>query len=160
MKRTFLLVTVLGLAACGKPDAVAKDANNVDGLPTLNKTEPSPTGAPPAGAAAPASASPTAAASIPAAVQGRWGLTPRDCTSDLGDAKGLLVINSSELRFYESRAAPGADVETSTDSVSGTFNFSGEGQTWSRYEALEVDGSKMKRTERDPLVTFNYARCG
>jgi hypothetical protein len=105
-------------------------------------------------------ASPTGAASIPAAVQGRWGLTPRDCTSDLGDAKGLLVIDSSELRFYESRAAPGADVETSTDSVSGTFNFSGEGQTWSRYEALEVDGSKMKRTERDPLVTFNYARCG
>ena len=160
MKRAFLLVTALGLAACGKPDAVAKGANNVEGLPTLNKTEASPTGARPAGAATPVTASPTGAISIPAAVQGRWGLTPRDCTSDLGDAKGLLVVNSSELRFYESRAVPAGDVETSDDSVSGTFNFTGEGQTWSRYEALEVDGSKMKRTERDPLASFNYARCG
>ena len=52
---------------------------------------------------------PTAAATpvelpteIPAAFQGRFGLTPDDCTSTAGDAKGLLEITGTELKFYES----------------------------------------------------------
>ena len=160
MKQLILLLTAAALTACGQQGAVADEANNTDGLPTLNELEPSPSEAPVAKDSAPLTTAAAApAGSIPAALQGRWGLTPRDCTSNLGDAKGLLVINSSELRFYESRATPGADVQTSQNSISGKFNFTGEGQTWSRYESLQADGSKMERTERDPLSNFRYVRC-
>ena len=158
MKRAFLLVPLLVLAACGKPEAVAKDANNVDALPTLNKPAPSPTGAPPANAVA-TNGQPAPVGSIPAAVQGRWGLTPADCTSSLGDAKGLLVVNSSELRFYESRAVPTANADTTADSIGGDFDFTGEGQKWTRYESLEVRDGKLIRTERNPVASFSYARC-
>ena len=92
---------IAAIAACGKPDPVANGANAVAAVPAAsNKAAPAPAGGPPP-AAAPAatSASPTATTRIPAALQGRWGLTPQDCTSALGDAKGLLVINGRELRF-------------------------------------------------------------
>ena len=88
-----------------------------------------------------------------------WALSPRDCTSPLGDAKGLLVINSGELRFYESRAVPAGDVQTSDNSISGDFAFTGEGQEWTRHETLEVRDEKLIRTERDPMGSFSYVRC-
>lgn len=158
MKLAFLFVAAGFLAACGQKDPVTTNANSTAALPTIARPESSPDGGRPTNSAAPASAA-AAPGSIPAALQGRWGLTPRDCTSGLGDAKGLLVVNSSELRFYESRAVPAAGVETTANSISGTFNFTGEGQSWSRYEALEANGSKMVRTERNPLASFSYARC-
>ncbi len=153
-----LLISALSLAACGKPNPVADDARNVDALPTLNKPEPSPTGAPPANAVS-VNAPAAPAGSIPAELQGRWGLTPADCTSPLGDAKGLLVVNSSELRFYESRAVPTANVMSSDHSIGGDFNFTGEGQQWTRHETLELRADKLIRVERNPVASFSYARC-
>ena len=158
MKRAIFLVTCAALAACGKPRAVAEDANNVDALPSLSEPAPSPTGAPPANATA-STAIPAPAAAIPAALQGRWGLTLRDCTSTLGDAKGLLIVSRDELRFYESRAVPSPGVETSQDSVSGNFAFSGEGQQWEKYETLELQDGKLIRAERNPVASFSYVRC-
>jgi hypothetical protein len=154
-------LVLLALSACGKPDAVADGANNVEGLPApANRAAPNPTGAPPANASAAAPASTNApAAAIPAALQGRWGLTPRDCTSTLGDAKGLLIVNPSELRFYESRAIPAPGVQTSPDSINGNFAFTGEGQEWVKYETLEIQQDKLIRTERDPVASFSYVRC-
>jgi len=158
--RTFAFTIALALSACGKPDAVAEGANNVEGLPAANAVAPSPTGAPPANASASApAATGTPAAGIPAALQGRWGLTPRDCTSTLGDAKGLLIVNPAELRFYESRAIPAPGVQTSPDSISGNFAFTGEGQEWVKYETLEIQQGKLIRTERDPVASFSYVRC-
>ncbi len=159
MRTLITCAAIVGLAACGKPDPVANGANNVDALPTMNTPAPSPTGAPPANAAANTSGTPVPAAAIPAALQGRWGLTPVDCTSTLGDAKGLLIVNSDELRFYESRAVPSPGVETSLDSVSGNFAFTGEGQAWEKYETLELQKDKLVRTERDPVASFTYVRC-
>src|SRR3954467_10096462 len=104
----FLMAGIVGCSA-GAP--VAAEANNIAGLPAGNVDAPSPDGAPPQNAAVPAGASPTPSASIPAALQGRWGLTPGDCTSTLGDAKGLLIVNATELRFYESRAMPARDIQ-------------------------------------------------
>ena len=158
MKRALLIASILALAACGKPKAVDDAANNVDALPTIATRAPDPMAGPPANAIA-TNAPEAPAGSIPAALQGRWGLSPRDCTSDLGDAKGLLVINSSELRFYESRAVPTANVLTSEDSIGGDFNFTGEGQQWTRHETLEVRGDKLIRTERNPVASFSYASC-
>lgn len=157
---------ILGLAlmtsvvACTKRDPVADGAESTAGLPAVNQEVPSPVGAPPQNAvAATDDAEPDGRAIIPAALQGRWALTPGDCTSTLGDAKGLLVINDSELRFYESRAVPASGVQTEADSISGTFDFSGEGQKWSKYVALQLQGRDLVRTETNPTASFTYARC-
>ena len=92
-------------------------------------------------------------------MQGRWGLTPGDCTSTRGDAKGLLLVSEDMLRFYESVARPAGTLETSTNSASGDFAFTGEGMNWKKYEALELQDGKLVRTESNPMASFTYARC-
>ena len=160
---------IISIAACSRRDPVAPNANAAAAAlpPPANQIAPSPAGAPPRDQTAPAPAAsapaaappPPAAATIPAAFQGRWGLTPADCTSPLGDAKGLLVINGSELRFYESRAVPSKNVQGDRDSLSGDFHFTGEGQSWTKYEALKIDKQKLTRTETQPTASFTYAKC-
>lgn len=151
---------MLCIASCGGKDPVDKKAANTAGLPDINAKAPTSIGEPhvettPAAAAS----SPAPGAKIPAALQGRWGLTPADCISPHGDAKGLLVIDDHELRFYESRAVPGADVDTDVGSIAGNFAFTGEGQSWMKYEALRVAKGVLTRTESNPTASFNYARC-
>jgi hypothetical protein len=152
---------ILTIAACSKREPVAPNANAAaSALPApANDVAPSPAGGPPQNQTAPATAPPPPAAAIPAAFQGRWGLTPADCTSPLGDAKGLLVINGRELRFYESRAVPSKNVQGDGDSLSGDFHFTGEGQSWTKYEALKIDKQKLTRTETQPTASFTYAKC-
>jgi hypothetical protein len=150
---------MLAVAACGGHGPVDDKAKNTAGLPNLNASAPSAMGEPHV-ATVPAQASPTPAATIPAALQGRWGLSPSDCTSALAKAKGLLVINANELRFYESRAVPAADIDTDANSIGGTFAFTGAGQTWTKYEALKVDKGRLIRTEAKPTASFSYAKCG
>jgi hypothetical protein len=156
-----MFAAVTAIAACSKSDPVAKGANAVTALPMpANQTAPSPAGAPPENDSAPAaSAAPTSASSIPAALQGRWGLTPADCTSPLANAKGLLVINAAELRFYESRAVPLGDVHADDGSLNGHFHFTGEGRGWDKYEALKRNGDKLTRTETNPAASYTYAKC-
>jgi len=149
---------VLAVAACGGRDPVDANAGSTAGLPDLNKSAPSASGEPHADTQ-PASPLPSPSVHIPAALQGRWGLTPADCTTALGDAKGLMVINDDELRFYESRAVPADRAQTDPDSISGQFAFRGEGQSWTRYEALKVDKQRLTRTETNPTASFTYAKC-
>lgn len=152
---------VLTFAACGGNDPVDKKAENTAGLPDIKAPAPSAAGEPNVRTApAEAASAPARASAIPAAVQGRWGLTPADCTSALGDAKGLLVISAGELRFYESGAVPAADIDIDTDSISGNFVFAGEGQTWVKFESLKVDKGVLTRTETKPTASFSYAKCG
>ena len=106
-----------------------------------------------------ATAMPAPAARIPAALQGRWGLTPGDCTTMRGDAKGLLTVTPNDLHFYESRAVPAADVSVDGNSISGNFVFAGEGQNWSKFEALKLDHKVLVRTETNPSASFSYAKC-
>ena len=73
--------------------------------------------------------------------------------------EGLLTIGANALRFYESVAVPAANVQTSTNSISGDFAFTGEGQQWSKHLSLEIRDDKLVRTERDPLASFRYVRC-
>ena len=152
---------IAALVACSKPPPVAKDANAVTALPVAaEQNAASPAGGPPRGSAAPADPSPPpSAAVIPAALQGRWGLTPRDCTSALGDAKGLLVISPGELRFYESRAVPASGLQSESDSIIGDFQITGEGQSWTRFERLELQAAKLVRTETNPAASYTYAKC-
>lgn len=150
----FLMLTVI---ACGKRDPVDSQASGAE-LPAIDDKVPDATGAPPE-KAAPATEPAAPAGSIPASLHGRWGLTPMDCTSIKGDAKGLLLVGPSEIRFYESRAVPAQDAQSGTDSISGDFSFTGEGQTWTKFEALELKGQELVRTEGNPVASFTYARC-
>ena len=86
-------------------------------------------------------------------------MTPGDCTSTRGDAKGLLEIGPDYLKFYESRAVPGTSIETEANAISGNWNFTGEGQQWSRYVSLQLQGKVLNRTERNPVASYDYARC-
>ena len=165
MKRLFLILVALSAAACERRDPVAEEANDVAGLPApveANATDPS--GAPPPPNAStpprPGAGSSTAAAAIPAALHGRWGLTPGDCTSTRGDNKGLLTISAAGLKFYESRAVPTGNTQSSADSFSADFSFTGEGMTWTKFETLQRKGNELTRTESSPMASFTYAKCG
>jgi len=166
---------VLALAGCGSNGPVAKQANNTANLIAVvdqanavanaarakNRKPPAPS-APPAAAASPVGAPPAQSdgkTAIPAELQGRWGLTPADCTSALGDAKGLMVVGDDGLRFYESRAVPGGNTATQQNSFSADFHFTGEGQTWVKFETLQRYFNEPVRTESNPMASFTYARC-
>ena len=160
-----LLILVSALAGCGGSDPVAKDADT-SGLPSIDNVAGAKDGSPSADGSAPtnvattpAAANPAPAAAIPATLHGRWGLTPGDCTSTRGDNKGLLVVSGDGLRFYESRAVPSRNVKASADSISADFAFTGEGQSWTRYQALTLEDDKLVRTESSPMASFTYARC-
>ena len=104
--------------------------------------------------------------SIPAALQGRWGLVPADCTSTRGDAKGLLQIDATMLRFYESRATLTRIVESDPSRIVADFAFTGEGQTWQRQVTLEAqdNGQALIRREsggEDAMPgPLRYRKCG
>ena len=161
--RLIVTIAIAGLlAACGESGPVAEQAENGTDLPAFDQAAPSPTGGPPNASVSANNAVATTPqyGSIPAALQGRWGLSPGDCTSAQGDAKGLLTVGADELRFYESRAVPAGTVESDADSVSGNFAFTGEGQKWTKFQALEIQEDNLVRTERNPNASFTYARCG
>ena len=149
----FAPLALLALTACDRGTQGA-DTTTEDAVAQGNVVGNSSVGPAPTESATPA---PT---KIPTTIQGRWGLVPGDCTSTRGDAKGLLVISADNLTFYESRAVPKGNVETSADSFSGDFAFTGEGQSWTRYQSLELQkGGKLVRTESGPMASYTYAQC-
>ncbi|MDQ3077237.1 MAG: hypothetical protein M3Q83_00165 [Pseudomonadota bacterium] len=94
---------------------------------------------------------------IPAQYRGRWGLVAADCTSTRGDAKGLMTVGDTSIRFYESTAALQEQRPAIATSFSGTFAFTGEGQTWERVMTLTRTDNTLKRAQADD--TFTYTRC-
>ena len=160
------LAGALALCACSKkaeaPDTAPSSSAPAPAVtpaatPAPVESEPTPTPTP----------SPTATivvGEIPAAITGRWGMVPKDCTSTLGDAKGLLVISPKQLKFYEAVAKLGAVKEQTADSIRATYAFSGEGQSWTLDVALAVrnDGKTLVRrdTGKDALPgPQTYTRC-
>ncbi len=94
-------------------------------------------------------ASPDTGTGIPAALHGRWGLVPADCTSTRGDNKGLLTITADTLRFYESVGTLGKVVERDTGRLVADFAMTGEGQSWTRRMVLDAeDGGTDARPPR------------
>ena len=86
-------------------------------------------------------------------------MSPGDCTSTRGDAKGLLTISADEMRFYESVAVPEAELALGPDSIRGNFNFTGEGQSWTKFQDLRLKGGELVRTESNPTASYSYAKC-
>ena len=171
MLRFYVPILMLGgiatLVACSGRDPVVDQSNNVAAAPSEVDVLP-----PDESLATPTndlengddedvnvSSADGDASAIPAALQGRWALTPADCTSLRGDTKGLLVISADNLRFYESQARPKGELKRTPKSVSCDFAFSGEGMTWKKYQALELQAGKLVRTESSPMKSYTYARC-
>ena len=131
---------VLALFACGRSSPVDdKAANAATKLPSVNAPAPSTIGEPHV-ATTPARPLPAPTATIPAGLQGRWGLTPADCVPGRSDAKGLLIISPGELRFYESRAVPAADVQADGDA----FDIMPENGSEIRYYCADVDSTTTR----------------
>lgn len=153
------------LAACGSesaPQNVSDDAGAAN--ETLAQTNDVTTNAGPALVEPPPGNNASEAASdiIPAAVQGRWGLVPADCTSTRGDAKGLLIISDTELRFYESRGTLRDVIESDASRIVADFDFMGEGQTWQRRMALDAQDDTLIRRESgaDAMPgALRYTKC-
>ncbi len=154
------IAVVLGVSACSNQGPVDAQADKAAAkLPDPEASAPTATGEPHGAPTKVSTALPAASIDIPTAIQGRWALTPADCTSTRGDAKGLLIISADSLKFYESRAVPAKDVSATEHSIGGTFAFTGEGQSWTKYEALKVNRNSLIRTEINPAASFAYAKC-
>ena len=94
---------------------------------------------------------------IPAQYRGRWGMVAADCTSTRGDAKGLITIGDTSIRFYESTATLKEQRPAISTSFSGLFGFTGEGQTWQKVMTFTRDGNTLTRAEGEGR--FTYTRC-
>lgn len=153
-----LLPLALALAACGgeAPDDsnVAVDGNvsaaeaanaEIETLPP-SETSDSADGPAPAGAG-----------SIPAQFHGRWGMVAADCEPGRPDAKGLITIDETSLRFYESRAVLKQQRPAIATSFAGLFAFTGEGMNWEKVETLTRAGETLKRA--DDEGSYTYQQC-
>lgn len=94
---------------------------------------------------------------IPAQYRGRWGMAAGDCTSTRGDAKGLITIGDTSIRFYEAVATLKEQRPVIAASFSGLFAFTGEGQNWQKVMTFTRTGDTLKRAEESG--TFTYRRC-
>ncbi len=149
-----LLPALLALAACDGgiqgADTSAEEAAADGQLAANSSVAPTPT------------ASAGTADEIPAALRGRWGLVPADCTSTRGDAKGLLEITGDKLEFYESVATLAEIEEAAPARIRAAFDFEGEGMTWQRDMSLEVENATLIRREYGEDAApepFRYDRC-
>ena len=98
---------------------------------------------------------------FPASYFGQWGLTPGDCKIGASDAKGLISVQGSLVKFYEATATIRNGKRESLTSVSGNFDFVGEGQKWqtrSRYQ-LRNDKQQLTRHDIGTAEKYVYSRC-
>ncbi|MBN9507289.1 MAG: hypothetical protein J0I69_14845 [Altererythrobacter sp.] len=155
MKRlAFPLLALTALAACdrGAPDDTQTPAASEAAIesPSAGITTPSPTPVP---------------STIPAAIQGRWGMVPADCDPARDDAKGLLTIGPTKLEFYESVGTLTSIAEASASRIRASFAFTGEGMEWQRDETLDVqdNGQTLIRREYGEDAApgpLRYSKCG
>lgn len=146
------------LAACGSGSDTA-EAPAAETTPAATAT---PAMVPPV-TAMPSGTS-TAADEIPAAMRGRWGMVAADCEPGRADAKGLLVIGTNRLEFYESVGTLDSLEEQTPTRIRGDFDFTGEGMEWERDVTLEVQdgGRTLIRSEAGEGAEpgpFRYTKC-
>lgn len=102
-------------------------------------------------------ADPAATAAIPAQYRGRWGMVANDCDPARDDAKGLIEIGDTTVKFYEAVATLKEQRPAIATSFAGQFGFTGEGQTWQKVMTFTRTGDTLKRAEEEG--TFTYKRC-
>ena len=84
-------------------------------------------------------------------------MVPADCTSTRGDAKGLITVGDTSIRFYESTATLKERRPAVAISFSGLFAFTGEGQRWEKVMTFTRTGDTLKRAEDDG--SYTYRKC-
>lgn len=95
---------------------------------------------------------------IPPQYHGRWGMNANDCDPAQADAaKGLIDINESGIKFYESRATLKAQQPAIATSFAGRFDFTGEGHEWTKVVTLTRTGDTLKRADNEG--TYTYTKC-
>ena len=169
---TLPALLALALAACQQPaddanitidnQVNAAEAANAE-IETLPPSEEGGARAPSGNAAAPLneaeddSENSPASAVIPAQYRGRWGMNANDCDPKRSDNKGLMTIRQNSIRFYESTASLQEQRPAIATSFSGTYSFTGEGQTWERVVTLTRTGNTLKRADNEG--SYTYTRC-
>ena len=165
---TIPLVFLLGAVSCSSDGPVDDGAENAANLEAVvaeanataeavhERTDPTPP-APGTNQTAPVLADPTPGDVIPERYQGRWGMVPADCTSTRGDAKGLITIGDTRIRFYESTATLTQRRPAKATSFSGQFAFRGEGQAWEQVMTFTRTGDTLMRAGEGGR--FTYKRC-
>ena len=150
-------LAALPLAACDNQSEPAPEPTAAE--PTATATEAlTPTPTPEADDIADATA-------IPTAIRGRWGLVEADCEPGRDDAKGLLTITADKLEFYESVGTLDSIEEAGANRIRADFDFTGEGMTWERDIALELEDGGQTLVRREygegaAAEAFRYSKCG
>lgn len=143
------------------PTAPAEDPDAMARWEESRGYEPDPSEAPPP--AVPEPDIGTGDKTIPTAIQGRWGLTAADCTSTKGDAKGLLTIDATTLRFYESLGKLARVRERDASRIVADYKFIGEGMNWDRLMVLDAQGGdtliRRDYGEGAAAGPLRYTRC-
>ncbi|OWK28179.1 hypothetical protein [Sphingomonas mucosissima] len=151
-RRLTVAAAFLMLAACNAPEQQSEAAVNDGALAA---------GANTADVVANAASTPEPVADrrIPSAFLGRWGLVPADCTSTMGDNKGLMTVTPDRLTFYESRAAIARLEALSPTELRASLAFTGEGQEWTQETPLilEENGRVLVRVAEGERL--RYTRC-
>ncbi len=170
MTRSYLIIALsAGLAACNSGPIDEPAAADDMATPAVTTDTAAPAMPPAPSATAPvenvASGDGMAMTTIPAALQGRWGINEADCTMTSGDDKGLIRVSDKQIRFYESTAKLGKISESSDTRIVADFSFSGEGQSWSKGMTLDAqDGGKTlirRETGADAMPgPERYRKCG
>ena len=159
--------SALALAACsGSNQPVPAASTGPDGI-VADATPPTvvASGSGSADAASASAGSTTASAGgTPFAMRGRWGLTANDCTLGRSDAKGLMTVAASSLKFYESMAELGNTASRSDTMLRGNFAYTGEGMAWKRDVTLTLAPggktlTKLETGQDAPAGPLTYTRC-
>lgn len=155
-----LLILPLALAACSDPSPEPSASATPSLAPMVSESEAM--AAPVAPGAS--EAAPITAATFPAAMRGKWAMSPADCDPTTGADKGALTIGEKSVKFYESVAdLTNAKVATPTE-VRAVFEYEGEGMKWQRDASykLEDGGKTLVLTEFGddaPQGPRRHSRC-
>lgn len=92
---------------------------------------------------------------------GRWAMVPVECEPGRSDAKGLITIQGSLVKFYESTATLREGKRLSSAAMQGNFEFVGEGQKWEKPMRFELssDRQRLTRTDLGDQTSYRYQRC-
>ena len=101
-------------------------------------------------------------ATIPDAFHGRWSSTSEGCETEGGEMP--IEVDAETIQFHESVATLGTVSESETRAIRATYNFTGEGEEWSRDIKLAIseDGTELTRTEygEDAMAEpMTYTKC-
>lgn len=173
MTRFILPASLLLLAACSGGDdrSEPEDRATISPLQKADRTAPEakvdadlPAQSDEKAPEPPEIESPAGGSVIPAGIRGRWALKAADCTAKRGTDLTALVIDATNLRFYESHGELARVRSSDAKQILADYEFSGEGQDWDQRVQLELadDGKILVRRDLGKGATgetMRYTRC-